>query len=111
MNNPILWVILLAPFFFFALTLSFGLSAQKEAKISYRFSQYFPYELFQVVVQYVFICVQVKCADFCKKLVDLAFVYRARILLYIFSYQCIHYLAAWQCIVFSEELYCKLDHC
>ncbi len=47
MNNPILWVILLAPFFFFALTLSFGLSAQKEAKISYRFSQYFPYELFQ----------------------------------------------------------------
>ena len=42
MNNPILWVILLAPFFFFALTLSFGLSAQKEAKISYRFSQYFP---------------------------------------------------------------------
>ncbi|MDD5884410.1 MAG: hypothetical protein PUC66_00010 [Erysipelotrichaceae bacterium] len=47
MNDPLYWVAILSPFFFFALTLSFGLSAQKEAKISYRFSQYFPYELFQ----------------------------------------------------------------
>ena len=46
MNDPLFWVAILSPFFFFAITIAFGLAKQKAMNIPYRFTQYFPYELF-----------------------------------------------------------------